>query len=297
MRPLYFILAPSYHGAGMLSWRLNHHPDILSFGTGNPPRNSDQPCSCGERLRECQFWGNLLNDLGLQEEQPFPGYLPSMPQIVSNQRINKTLNSFMSLAANEVSPKCWKAVYEPAERFYFYYDNFMSAARECYPYKAYVDAERSNLKFMTMASMDFPVQGVIHITRDPRGYAAARRKYYPEIPLETLALEWVSAHTRIARLKTMFAKIPFHRVAYESLLEDPHGSMRSVTDFMGLNIAHPEELIMDPGKNHMVGLAPADSEGGFEKGGDNWRDSLHFEDSTRVLKAAGPLFSEFGYKA
>lgn len=281
----------------MLSWRLNHHPDILSLGTCNPERHAEQICSCGEGTAQCPFWSHVLKTLELEGDKPFDGYLPIMPQIAAFDGMNKAMNTMMALMANEISPKCWKMVYEPAERFYGIYDHFYSLCRKSNPYKVFVDAERSNIKFMTLASMGFPVRGVIHVTRDPRSYAAQWQRYYPETPVETSTMEWAAAHTRIRRLSQTFPNLRFHRVAYETLLARPHESMREITDFLGLNIAYPEELRIDPGKNHMVGVSSSDTEGGFEERAENWRESLHPEDQERVLKVAGPLFSEFGYKA
>jgi hypothetical protein len=294
--PLCFILAPAYHGAGMLAWRMSHHPDVFSLGTGNPIRGEDQVCSCGERVSTCPCWTNITAGLDLAEDDPLKSYLPQSPYLFKNQKLNIMVNGAIALMANEVSPKAWKMVYEQAERFYAMHDKFLTLCRSWVQHKVFVDAERSNIKFMSMSSMGFPVKGVIHLTRDPRGYAAQWKKFYPESTVEKPTLEWVAAHTRIRRLKNLFPRVSFTVVKYEDLLEKPDETLLKVLNFVNVPRAWPEDLRLDARKNHLIGLGPQDTEGGMAPRAENWRETLHPEDQERVIKAAGPLFSELGYK-
>ena len=295
-QPISFILAPSYHGATMLSWRLNHHQNIVSLGTGNPNRDESQTCSCGARVSDCPFWSQVHSYLDIQPDDPIETMLPQAPFITRNRTLNTWLNSFLAVAANEVGPRCWKAVYEQAERFFGTHDKFLTTAREFNPHNVYVDAERSNLKFMVMATMGFPVKSVIHLTRDPRAYVAAWKKYYPESPVEKLTLEWVAAHNRIKKLQNVFTRIPFLRMKYEDLIEKPVETFEEAVKFLRQKFVLVDEQHIDILSNHMIGLRPQDTEGGFAPRIDDWRESLHPEDQERVLKVAGPLFSEFRYK-
>ena len=293
----YFILAPSYHGALTLSARANLHPDIFSPGTGNPLKHDEQRCSCGEDVHEfCPFWTKAAEIIEKNNEDPLSHLLPQMPHIAGNSGINNWVNGVLSLAANEISPKVWKLLYEPAERFYKIHDRFQTFCREWVPHKIYLDAERSTLKFMTLTSMGFPVKGVIHLVRDPRGYASAWKKYYPETPAEKLGLEWLAAHTRIRRLAHAFPNISFLTLRYEDLMEEPVKANAEICKYLGLEVFAESELTLDPAKNHMLGLQSIDHVPGMTPKTDDWRERLSEEDQKRVVNAAGSLFAELGYK-
>lgn len=295
---LYFILAPSYHGALTLSARANRHPDIFSPGTGNPLKNDEQRCSCGEDVHEfCPFWTKAAEAIDKKGDDPLSHLLPQMPHIVGNKAINTWLNGVLALAANEMGPKVWKMFYEPAERFFGIHDRFQSFCRAWVPHRIYLDAERSTLKFMAMASMGFPVKGVVHMVRDPRGYAAAWKKYYPETPAEKLALDWVAAHTRIRRLAHAFPKVEFLTLRYEDLMEHPVKANSEICKFMELEVFAESEMVLDPAKNHMLGLHSADHVSGMIPKADDWREKLSEQDQKRVVNAAGSLFTELGYKS
>lgn len=299
--PLYYILCPSYHGASTLAWRMNLHPDILSLGTGNPLRGEDQPVSDGSTVSTSQFWKNITETLREKEdeslEMPFETLLPQSPFVASNPRLNMWINSAVAMLANETSPKAWRLIFEQANRFIGMHDKFLRAVREWVPHKAMLDAERSNLKFMVMASSGFPAKGVIHIVRDPRGYVAAWKKYYPESTVEKLTLEWVAAHTRIFRLATSFNKMPFLTLRYEDMMEKPQETYFQVARFMGFK----EELTLGgspgPGKNNLLGVSAQDQLLEPVENARNWAEILTPEEEARILKVVGPLFSEFGYKS
>lgn len=294
---LYFVLAPSYHGALTLSARANLHPDVLSLGTSNPLKADEQRCSCGEDVHKfCPFWTGAAKVIEKAEDDPLSNLLPQSPYIFSNKTLNNWVTGALSLVANEISPKVWKLFYESAERFFAIYDRFHAFCQSWVPHKVFLDAERSPLKFMAMASMGFPVKGVVHLVRDPRGYAAAWKKYYPESTAEKLGMEWAATHTRIRRLHHVFPKISFLTVRYEDLLEQPVAWNEKIFKFMGLEVFSEAEMPLDARKNHMLGLQSIDHVPGMAPNADNWRESLSAEDQERVVKAAGPLFSELGYK-
>jgi len=295
---LYYVLAPTYHGANALSAKINLHPKALSLGTANPARGEEQICSCGENTaNSCPFWTKAKEAIESSEDDPLRTLLPHSPYIAGNNAINTVLNSAMALIANEVSPKCWKLVYEQGERFFKIQDRFLSFCQEWYPHKVFLDAERSALKFMVMASMGFPVKGVVHLVRDPRAYAAAWKRYYPESTAETLALEWAASHTRIRKAASAFSKVPFLTIRCEEFTENPQPAMKKVMDFMGLSDEEDIDKTISPRKNHMIGTGAGDSGAGGAQPGDNWKEALSAEDQARIIRAAGPLFGEFGYKA
>lgn len=271
---------------------------MLSLGTANPDKHGVL-CSCGENTQECPYWSAVEDDIYdlTGEGTPFKGLLPDGPFITHSLKINRILNTVVSIAATEVSQNSWKLFYESAQRYYMIYDRYLSFARNMAPHRIYVDAERSNMKFMIMASMGFPVRGAIHMVRDPRVYAAAWKRYYPESTVEKSTLEWVAAHKRIKRLASIYTKTRFLRVKYEDLASNQAETLTKIMNFMKVKGEWPQGLTIPEAKNHLIGLGPQDQDANLPLGGAEANYGLSAQENKRVIKVAGSLFSEFGYKA
>lgn len=294
--PICYILAPDRHGAEILSAALNRHPDIFAPGSSNPLRARGQKCSCGEQVETCPFWTAMAEKAGVEEDDPFPRMLPQAPFLMTNERLNSWLNGLMAAMAHMIEPRCWKLVYEQAERFFNMYDRFYAAAREWAPHKVFVDGERSNIKFMTQISMGFPVKGIVHIVRDPRDICAIQKRYYPEIPVETTAQGWLAAHDRIRRLSLMFRKAPYIRVRYEDIVADSQAVAARVTGFLGLPEGEEVSPVEAVYKNHMIAAEGADAPWAGGNMPETAGSGLSEEDENKVLEIAGQVFEEFGYK-
>lgn len=296
---IYFILAPDHHGAVQLSQALNNHPDILSLGQGNPSRSVDEICSCGEKVSQCLFWTKMNIAIESDEsvddnrERPFPNLLPQVPIFTANTLVNNALVSFLTIAANEMGVKTWRIATESAERYFGFHDRFLSAAQEWAPHKVFVDGENALLKFMAMASMGFPVKGVIHIARDPRSYIVARRAEGQEGSPEKLALDWLNRHNRIRKVKGFFTGVPFLSVRYEDIFAEGANPQEKIIKFMGLEGNSTISANSDANKRHLVGVQGAN--GAINRA--DWRGILTEKEQESVIRTAEPLFSEFGYKS
>ncbi|PZO83337.1 MAG: hypothetical protein DI626_09105 [Micavibrio aeruginosavorus] len=294
--PVCFILAPDHHGAEYLSAALNNHPDIFAPGATNPVRGAGQKCSCGEEVETCPFWTAMAEKAGVEEDDPFPRMMPQAPHLVGNERINSWLNGALATLAHTLDSRCWKMVYEQAERFFNMYDRFYAAAREWAPHKVFVDGERSNIKFMTQASMGFPVRAIIHIVRDPRDICAIQKRYYPEIPVETTAQAWLAAHDRIRRLSLMFRKPPYIKVRYEDIIADSRMAADRIVAFLGLPEGEQVSSVEMAYKNHMIAAEGADAPWDLGKAQETAAFDLSAEDEDKVLEVTAQVFEEFGYK-
>src|SRR5690606_6947310 len=127
----------------------------------------------------------------------------------------------------------WKLAGKPARDFRGTYEAFLQSCREQAPYDVFVDGEKSILKFMTLASMGLPVGGVIHLYRDPRGYAASCCKYTTPQPSAAQAgLGWARQHKKIDFFTGLFWHIPVFTLRYEDLARRPQAVMDEVYAFM-----------------------------------------------------------------
>jgi len=287
---LYFLMAPPRHGAVELAAVLNLHKRIASFGTANPKRDEDEPCSCGQPVSSCPFWSELWEVLGVPEYFPAQTWFPSAPIIFRNEAMNANLMKVLSILAIKTGPWVWNIIREPAFTFHDMHSRFLAACQVWHPHQAFVDAQGSIPKLLAMVGMEFPVKGVIHLVRDPRSHAAWSKRYYPEIPVDRAVGEWVKIHRSLCFLKKLIPAVPFHRIRYEDLMDDIEGQSKKIIQIMGLK---EDSFIGDAlprDKNHNLGQT------GLSGDDLDWREILSKDEQARVLKAAGRLFIEFGYK-
>ncbi len=287
-----FVMAADHHGFEPLITALNTHSALFTAGQGNPPRDKDVLCANGMKVSESPFWEKIREDTGWNAEDPLPNLMPSYPIITKMGSLNKVLNVLLALAANEVGSRAWKMIYESAERFYGIYDRFLTACQTWYPHRVFVDGERSVLKCMVVASMGFPVKGVIHLVRDPRGYALDYNKDFPEVPPEKVGMDWAAYHQRVERLKNTFTMIPFVTVKYEDLIEKPEETLKKLFKFMGLkeeDVESPVSVL----KTHLIGVEAAATPVADRQ---KELNSMPLDVQKRLITASGTLFKEFGYK-
>jgi len=292
---IFFVLCPSYHGATLLSALLNNHSEVLSLGDTNPTLTFDQGCSCGDKVSACAFWDHVRECTGWKADDGLPTLLPSYPYLSRSNTINKAAVTALALAGEKLGKTVWSAGGRPARRFHDTYGNFLRACRTWAPHKAFVDGEKSLLKFMTVASMGFPVKGVIHLTRDPRGYVNSALKYVKGATTEQLAMEWADHHRRIQRLVGMFGKIPSMTLRYEDLSDRPQAVMEEVFAFMGLDSQDVVCAPKDPKKHHMIGNKMLQSFDGTVQQDRIWETVFPTAEQDAVTKRLGNLLDEFGY--
>ena len=290
-----FILCPAYHGATLLSLLLNNHGRVFTLADTNPTREYDQGCTCGKMVSTCDFWEGVRASVGWREAQDLPNLMPLYPMFSRNEVLNKSLNTALSVTAAKAGKGIWNIGGKPARSFQIMYRNFLKYCQGIAHHEVFVDGEKSLLKFMTVASMGFPVAGVIHLVRDPRGYAHSCRKYFPDRSMEDIAKDWATHHARIRRFTGLFPDIPVLTVRHEDLASTPQAEMDRVFDFMGLA---SQEVVCPPvdlRKHHLMGNKMLAAFDGSVQADDAWQKTLSPADCQTVMTAAGPLAGEFGY--
>ncbi len=292
---IYFVLCPAFHGATLLSLLLNNHGRVFALGDTNPTRAYDQTCACGEKVSDCDFWAYIAENIKFDPEENLPNLLPVYPRLHAKEKTNKAMNTALSVAARHLGSWLWILGGDPAHQFADRYRDFLDAASKWAPHDVFIDGEKSLLKYMVCASMGFPVGGVIHLTRDPRGYATSRMESGGTKDPAALAKEWADQHRRIELFGRLFSGKRYLRVRYEDLIKDPQRLMDRLFTFMGVG---PEPVIgppKDPRKHHLMGNKMLQIFTGEVKTGESWRKSMHPAHGESIAAAAEPLFSAYGY--
>ena len=298
---IYFILGPQYHGVRLLSALLNHHPQILAMGRTNPARAHDERCSCGEKVSACEFWNHIKDSIPYEKELVWKYMMPSYPLIVENHFINKTIVFVLCVLAKFLGSGVWN-ISKKAKIFKETYEAYITACREWFYCDAIFDGENDVLKYMVCSTMDLPVSGVIHVRRDPRGFAKAYLEQMESRPLNEITKEWAKAHDVIQKRLKFFPSERVLAMKYEELLQKPQEYLMRFCKALGLEETPFLEYPIDARKNHMVGDDMPDVKNireyivdlrGKEKA---WRETISGVEKSSIARVAGPLLGAFGYK-
>lgn len=88
-----FVLAPSYHGATLLSILLNTHPQVAALGDTVP--KWDHVCACGVNVDNCEFWAPIISELKPYHSTS-PRVLDRIPTFTGKDRIDQLFSLLLS---------------------------------------------------------------------------------------------------------------------------------------------------------------------------------------------------------
>lgn len=297
--PRYFaLLCPSFHGATMFSALLSNHSEICSAGDGNPrPKDGYRfPCTCRRKIDECDFW------IGLRELSERSGgmwngaWFPTTPRIVAaSPRASMLAAKALTAAAYATGRNVMSTAAPGAARRFV--DTVQAYAGYCTRYhgkSVFFDGEKSFSKYGSLQACGFPIDGAIHLVRDPRAFAASAKKR--GIDVASASRLWLQLHRRFSDVAPWRGRTPVHRIRYEDLLADPDRVTASLLAFMQLA---PERLTRppQPGEQHLIGNNIRSFDGVPRQKGEGWRGTLSDAEEKAVMRRCGALMHTFGYSS
>lgn len=232
----YFILAPSYHGVTLLARLLHSHPNVVCLGDTYPRNKGDQRCGCGERVDRCSFWADIRQELGAACNPHSPQLLPFQPHLFGDAIDRRIFRHAPVSALDTLLPK--KAMRD----FSADYARFLAAVySRCGTHTpaVFVDGVKSAARVKALLLGGTPIDGILHVVRDPVDYVHSTIATRPGADADGLAREWRNAHRNIKKLTRC---IPSLRVDYESLCSDTDKTLANVWRFVGLPAMDVEAL-------------------------------------------------------
>jgi hypothetical protein len=294
--PLCFTLCPAFHGATLLSLLVNNHSELICLGDTNPTRSYDQVCACGHRVSECSFWQAVFHGARVERFASDDCWLPTLPHFTGSREVDRWLCAGLSLGAR-LPPLNRPVQGIKASREYLdaYHGCFRVAFAQSGA-KYFVDGQKSVLKALWFARSGLFDVRFVHLTRDPRGFAASAARA-ESASAETAALAWRRTHRRITWLCRQFPADRTFRMRYEDLVASPQETMGSLFDFLKVG---REDVICaprDPKKHHAMGNKMIFEFDGTLRLDRRWESELSADDQELVTRTAEPLLRRLGYGA
>lgn len=294
MEQLYFVLAPNSHGATVLAQLLNNHSEVSCLGDTMPRTEYDQNCGCGSKVSACEFW-RYIDERFADYRLSFPHRMyPRSPYLSDNLAVEEGLVQSLSLAALLTTRRLWRLAGSAGERYVRFYHDFIEAVNAWTGASVYVSGQKSLQQVVAIKSIlgrDAAIN-IIHLIRDPRGYACSDRRLKPERTAEISAQHWLSYHRRVLRVVKPLCKANYLAVRYEDLCHEPEPTMRRVFDFVGVEYQDP---FFQPRDSHMMGSRASRTFTGKLQERETWRSVLDPDEQRTCLQLTRPLSERYGY--
>ena len=233
----YIVLSPSYHGATLLSKLLNAHPEITALGDTYPSNAFDQTCGCGKRVSRCPFWQAVKADTGAKgHDGPARMMLPIYPGESGNMAGRLAYSDFLSFWA---IPAVFRFCHGQAalNDFQRQYSSFLDAVHRhtSQPGRVFVDGVKYVSRYEALLAADAPIDGVIHMVRDPVDFVASSIRNTARGGLTGImehSLRYRLYHAR-ARQACNHGQASI-TLGYESLAADIDGTLERLFRFLGV---------------------------------------------------------------
>ena len=230
----FFVLAPSFHGATILSKLLNAHPEVVSLGDTYPSRNFDQICGCGNYVSKCPFW-IAVNDAISPNQYAGEGLLLSRyPKITGSAADPLMYNELPSYLLNRLIKDHTLDTYSTD------YRRFLKEVYTRHAYKkprVFIDGVKSISRVHALKLSGVPVAGVIHITRSPYDFVKSSEKQGRS--LVSSALAYRMYHKMASRIQ---GETPYIRISYEELSTSTDQTLEKLFRFIQLPFADIDRL-------------------------------------------------------
>lgn len=225
----FFILAPSFHGATLLSKLLNSHPEVVALGDTYPSNAFDQLCGCGKRVSQCRFWITVKQAIGSDRYRRWPAMLPYHPQILSPRIDRWLVNSLFEFPLRPSASR------ENLKQFVDDYETFLRAVNGGIGRRRghiFVDGVKSIPRVNALLAAGASVDGVIHLVRNARDYAKSFEKQAGGglARLAEAGVRWRRYHARARRLGRQASYL---RVTYEDLADRVDDVLEKLFAFLG----------------------------------------------------------------
>lgn len=296
---LYYVIAPSYHGATFLALLLNSHPDITYPGDTIPKRRFlDSRCSCGERISDCPFWSYILDATASgrnQQDERFVGAY--YPDISSSPVLNRAANLAVGTLGLAIGPAAWIPFRNAANKYAHEYLAVSRAAKKWNGSRLFIDGGKSLVRVWVNRSL-FPSHDtrLIHLIRDPRAFHASNLKNLATgASIEASCKSWKRKHRFTSWLGRGLLKPGYLQVRYEDLCLNPNETLGQVLDFLDVDSVNLLEHAKVAENQHVIGNVSKNNFDGSIRFRESWREVLSHEEANEIVRLTEPYSSRFGY--
>jgi hypothetical protein len=254
-----YILSPSYSGSTLLTFMMAAHPGIATVGELKASAMGDitqYRCSCGQLLRECQFWKQVQSamiDRGIAFSlEDFGTHFASGPRsfrrAVKAGARNSILRSAGDMALATIPS--WRLRLRSLRTVNRALVEIITPLQGG---NVFLDGSKDPERLRQLR-LEFGADvRVIHLVRDGRGMTNSYMKHYG-VGMERAVKEWMATDRECKKVLKGFDPSNIRVLRYEDLCGDPDGKLGELFRFAGLS-PNPSQLRKDVSDFHILGNA------------------------------------------
>lgn len=299
MRPVFVSIQTSaYSGATLLARLLAAHPQVATVGEMDGLIARENPdsylCSCGCRMRECDFWQRVAATMQQRGfafdvahfELHMAEHIPRFAQVLWRELLPRR-----ALRRRQADLIGWVLGSARLKDQVARNEAFIMAVLEVTGKRVFVDTSKDRLRLLALHCWSSLDVRAIHLVRDVRGVVGSRLRREEHVSAGDAARQWVRLHQRLQRVVATLPNGRAMRVRYEDVCRDVANMLAQLFHFCGV-----EPVAIDITQSqHIVGntmrLAPLRDISLDER----WRSLLTGEQLQVIERVAGDLQRQFGY--
>ncbi|RLB38678.1 MAG: hypothetical protein DRH12_12535 [Deltaproteobacteria bacterium] len=243
--PVIYILGYGRSGSTLLDGLLGSIRGCVScgeiIGLWRDVNQANSLCSCGQKLENCQFWGQIVKSVLAKNGGRLPA--SKAEDILSLISMKRIVPIFFSRTRSQGFSKAINRFKATTAKLYYHIRDLSGA-------RVIIDSSKHPAYAKLLCEVESLDVRIIHLVRDSRAvvYSNIRRRLVPNMgytavqnPFRTIA-GW-SIHNLLANIQQRENKGYFQRIRYEDLSRSPRPMLVKVMKDAGLY----NELGLTPG--------------------------------------------------
>lgn len=303
-----YILSANYSGSTLLAMLLGSQPEAVTVGEMRAPHvgtEEDYRCSCGEPIKQCQFWRDVTEQMAKRGVAHFDITQARLSiHETENRYVHRLLEPlprgmFLETVrrAGLALSLAWPLHLSNVQRRNV---ALAEALREITGAKVVVDSSKIalHLKYL-LRSPDLKMK-VVRLVRDGRAVTMSTlgHGFKRDTRRETIAgaaLSWRKNNEAAERILAEMPESQWKFLQYEELCRRPEETLRELCGFLGMDTGR---VVLDfrARTQHVLGNEMRLKSGSEIRLDERWRTGLSKEDLQVFEEVAGDLNRKYGYE-
>ncbi len=298
---LLYILAPSYSGSTLLTYLLAQHDAIATVGELKATRMGDidaYRCSCGELIRECEFWSRLTQratdeglDFSLDEFGTVYGNGTGFVNKVVRALVRGPLFETARSALLKLLPDSMTGVRAVTRQ------NLALSKIVCDLQNGsiFLDGSKDSARLLHyLQSGEWDIK-VIYLQRDGRGVTNSYVKH-DGVDYDGAIDYWRRAVTELQRMRGRLDDNRVYDLLYEDLCREPEQKLAEICRWLNIDeLDHAATFSAE--SQHVLGNSMRLNNVSEIRFDEAWRKKLTPQNLRDFEERAGALNQSLGYKA
>ena len=298
---LLYILAPSYSGSTLLTYLLAQHAAIATIGELKATRMGDidaYRCSCGELIRECDFWSRLTQratDEGLDFS------LDEFGTVYGNGTgfVNKVVRALVRGPVFETARSIMlKLLPDSMTRVRAVTGQNLTLSRIVCDLQGgtiFLDGSKDSARLLHyLQSGEWDIK-VIYLQRDGRGVTNSYVKH-DGVDYDGAIEYWRKAVTELQRMRGKLDDVRVYDLLYEDLCREPEQKLAEICRWLNIDeLDHGATFSAE--SQHVLGNSMRLNNVTEIRFDEAWRKKLTRQNLRDFEERAGALNRSLGYEA